>query len=222
MFLWWWTTQVIFWFLCGNHMSLDMTKPTKWLFAKRRLRSTWASAQSDQSLRCPHEESLGPYLPIEHTAKTLIRLGRCPGWSESLLGAQSLCWFYHVAGQILARLSPVLTVLWFLPYFHHNQMKVLSLFISGEPSVYRCGKRLFPRRHDEAWLGTDGGTQEALPSFIGICPTRDSQNWETFEERIITSSKLPQMSRSTRQIKWPVRPAKTQISLGIHPVWSQS
>ena len=23
-------------------------------------RSAWASAQSDQSLRCPHEESLGP------------------------------------------------------------------------------------------------------------------------------------------------------------------
>ena len=27
-------------------------------------------AQSDQSLRCPHEETLGPQLPIEHTAKT--------------------------------------------------------------------------------------------------------------------------------------------------------
>ena len=25
--------------------------------------------QSDQSLRCPHEESLGPQLPIERTAK---------------------------------------------------------------------------------------------------------------------------------------------------------
>ena len=28
--------------------------------AQPRLRSAWASAQSDQSLRCPHEESLGP------------------------------------------------------------------------------------------------------------------------------------------------------------------
>ena len=28
--------------------------------AQRRLRSAWASAQSDQSFRCPHEESLGP------------------------------------------------------------------------------------------------------------------------------------------------------------------
>ena len=38
------------------HISRDMTKPAKWLCAQRRLRS----AQADQSLRCPHEESLGP------------------------------------------------------------------------------------------------------------------------------------------------------------------
>ena len=38
--------------------------------AQRRLWSAWASAQSDQSLRCPHEENLGPELPTERTAKT--------------------------------------------------------------------------------------------------------------------------------------------------------
>ena len=47
-------------------MSRDMTKPTKWLCAQRRLRSVWASDQSDQSLRC---------------------VG-CPDWSESSLCAQ--------------------------------------------------------------------------------------------------------------------------------------
>ena len=31
-------------------MSHDMTKPTKWVCAQRRLRSAWASAQSDQKL----------------------------------------------------------------------------------------------------------------------------------------------------------------------------
>ena len=36
-------------------------------------------SKTDQSLRCPHEESLGPYLPIKRTAKTLIKLGECPG-----------------------------------------------------------------------------------------------------------------------------------------------
>ena len=60
------------------HLSRNMTKPRKWLCAQRRLRSTWASAQSDQILRCPHQESFGPKLLIERTAKTLIRLGESP------------------------------------------------------------------------------------------------------------------------------------------------
>ena len=38
--------------------------------AQRRLRSAWASTQSDQSLRCPHEETLGPQIQIERTVKT--------------------------------------------------------------------------------------------------------------------------------------------------------
>ena len=33
------------------------------------------------------------------TVKTLIRLGGCPSWSESSLGAHSFCWFCHVAAQ---------------------------------------------------------------------------------------------------------------------------
>ena len=51
-------------------------------------RKKTASAQSDQSFRCPREESLGPYLPTERTLKTMIRLGGCSGWSESSLGAK--------------------------------------------------------------------------------------------------------------------------------------
>ena len=31
------------------------------------------------SLRCLHDETLDPQLPTEGTAKTLIRLGGCPG-----------------------------------------------------------------------------------------------------------------------------------------------
>ena len=77
-----------------------MTKPTKWVCTQRRLRSAWASAQSDQSLRCPHWVTLCPLLPFERTAKTLIRLGGCPGWSESSLGTHSFCWFWHVAAHI--------------------------------------------------------------------------------------------------------------------------
>ena len=34
------------------------------------------------------------------TSKTLIRLGGCPGWSESSLDVHSLWWFYHVVAHI--------------------------------------------------------------------------------------------------------------------------
>ena len=40
------------WFILRGKMSRLMTKPTKWLCTQRRLRSAWASAQTDQSLRC--------------------------------------------------------------------------------------------------------------------------------------------------------------------------
>ena len=60
-----------------------MTKPTKWVWAQRGLRSAWAQAF------------------FMRTAKTLIRLGGCPGWSESSLGAHSHCWFCHVAAFML-------------------------------------------------------------------------------------------------------------------------
>ena len=59
------------------------------------------------SLGCLHEESLGPKLPIEHTAKTLIRLGGCLGWSESSLGTHSFCWFCYEVAQIVLLLLPV-------------------------------------------------------------------------------------------------------------------
>ena len=55
--------------------------------------SAWQNLQNLPSLirvRCPHEESLGAELPTERTAKTLIRLGGCLGWSESSLGAHAI------------------------------------------------------------------------------------------------------------------------------------
>ena len=50
------------------NMSHLMTKPTKWLCAQRRPRSAWESSF------------------FMRTVNTLIRLGGCPGWSESSLG----------------------------------------------------------------------------------------------------------------------------------------
>ena len=34
------------------------------------------------------------------TQRRLNRLGECPGWSESSLGADSFCWFCHVVAQL--------------------------------------------------------------------------------------------------------------------------
>ena len=81
-------------------MSHDMTKRTKWVYAQRTLRSAWASAQSDQSLRCVLSGYLRTQAFYMQTAKTLIRLGGCPGWSESSLGSQSFRWLCHVAAEI--------------------------------------------------------------------------------------------------------------------------
>ena len=84
-----------------NIVSRDMTKPTKWVCAQWRFRSAWASAQSDQSLRCAFNGQLRTQAFFMRTAKTLIRLGGCPGWFKCSLGAHSLCWFCYVAAHIL-------------------------------------------------------------------------------------------------------------------------
>ena len=50
--------------------------------------SAWASTQCDQSLRSALYGESRTQCFFMRTAKTLIRLGGCPGWSESSLGAQ--------------------------------------------------------------------------------------------------------------------------------------
>ena len=70
--------------------------------AKTQIRlggSAWASTQSDQSLRCAHEETLGPLLLIERTAKTVIRLADaqsdlCLRWARSHFVFLSCCGSY--------------------------------------------------------------------------------------------------------------------------------
>ena len=77
----------------------------------------WAASWQNQQNECvPSEDSDQPgHLPSLITVFTvrmkktwvlsypisaqrrLIRLGGCPGWSESSLGAHSFCWFCHVA-----------------------------------------------------------------------------------------------------------------------------
>ena len=50
--------------------QLPHDNTNKLTFVPSELKSSWASAQSDQSLRCSHGETLVPQLPTECTAKT--------------------------------------------------------------------------------------------------------------------------------------------------------
>ena len=66
------------------------------------------------------------------TAKILIRLGGCPGWSESSLGAHSFCWFCHVAAQIIVSLCVLdvflvwsLFLLWKFEWRHLDDRKAI-------------------------------------------------------------------------------------------------
>ena len=76
-------------------MSLGMTKPTKW--CARSEDSDQSSHPPNQiSLRCPHEEALGPWLPFERTART----DQTRRMSRLIAGRTTFCWFYRAATQI--------------------------------------------------------------------------------------------------------------------------
>ena len=68
--------------------------------AQWRLRSAWASAQSDQSLCCGLNGYLRTQFCFRRTALSLIRLGGWPGWSESSLGAQIILLVLSCRGSI--------------------------------------------------------------------------------------------------------------------------
>ena len=95
------------------------TRKTGFLVTWLKWAATWQNQQSDCA---PSEDSDQPGRPPSlirvfavpmkkawvlsyplSAQRRLIRLGGCPGWSEPSLGAQSLCWFWHVAAQIRFR-----------------------------------------------------------------------------------------------------------------------
>ena len=82
-------------------MSHDMTEPTKWLCAQRRLRSAWASAQSDQSLRCALMGSLGPKL--SSFGQRRLRLDWADAQADLSLrwAHMPFCWFCQVVARVV-------------------------------------------------------------------------------------------------------------------------
>ena len=60
-----------------NSISQGTAFPTRSQCVQRRLRSICVSAQSDQSLRCPPEDALDPWVPTKSPVTTMIRLRIC-------------------------------------------------------------------------------------------------------------------------------------------------
>ena len=72
------------------------------------------------------------------TAKTLIRLGGCPGWSESSLGAQSLCWFCHEAAHfslVPLTSSGLITSLWCSVEWDQSFILMTSILLCSAVSI---------------------------------------------------------------------------------------
>ena len=86
------------------YMSRLMTKPTKLPVRPANtqislgIRPVW-SASSLSTWRNACLGSLASSYPL-NAQRRLIRLGGCPDWSESWLGAQSFCWFCYEAAHM--------------------------------------------------------------------------------------------------------------------------
>ena len=86
---------LVSWIGCGNFLctsrtsSSVVTMATTWaaswknqqngMCAQRRLSSAWASAHSDQSLRCLHEENIGSLATHWAHNRDSVQTGRMPG-----------------------------------------------------------------------------------------------------------------------------------------------
>ena len=106
------------------HLSYDMTKPTKWMCAQRRLRSAWASAQSDQSLRCALNGWLRTQGFFMQTAKTLH-------WEHTHFVGFVMSWLIYIF--FLALLFGIQYSQWdFFFITGHHQVRVYD---------YKCSQR---------------------------------------------------------------------------------
>ena len=81
------------------NVSRLVTKPTKWhvRYAKTQISQGIRPVWSVSAIRMKKAWVLSDPL---NASEALIRLGGCPGWSESSLGAQSLCCFFHEAAHV--------------------------------------------------------------------------------------------------------------------------
>ena len=85
----------------GEHLNRNVKKRTFW-----RMRSTNSNQPAHprspiRSFRCPHEETLYPWLFKIHRVKILIRVCKCVGWFESSLGAHGRRYVFWCCGSFV-------------------------------------------------------------------------------------------------------------------------
>ena len=135
------------------------------------------------------------------TAKTLIKLGGCQGWSESSLGAQSLCWFWHVAAHIgFGQLCPCRSI-WSITLTYVQQFR----------SVLVHHTNLCKETVDNVWSTT--------PSYAKKPVDRVWPTTSTYTKKMLTSFGQPQQLMQ-RQC-WPVLVSNANLyKETIDEVWS--
>ena len=87
---------------------------------------TLASTQSDQSLRCPHEGTLVPWLPIERTAKTLIKWVDAQADLSLRWTYRSFCWFCHAAAVCVSDRSQLVKFIQLAKICHNSSSNMLK------------------------------------------------------------------------------------------------
>ena len=118
--------------------------------AQGRLKLACACAQTDQSLRCSHEETLHRVAKT-HPVKILIRLRECASWSESSLGA-------HVRRYVFRRFRSSVSDIPLRKHAYSNILKILPpknenfhiknlIFFYISALNTDCGYSLEPPRH---------------------------------------------------------------------------
>ena len=116
-------------------MSCHTTKPTKWR-APSEDTDEPGHLPSLISLHCLHEEALGPWLSIEHTAKTLIKQGGCPGLSESAgRTGQFVCFVMHMLIKV-KYLAKIKGDNWQIPADSCQQLTKSDIRAVNNPDIY--------------------------------------------------------------------------------------
>ena len=158
-----------------DYMSHVTTKPTEWVCAQRRLRSAWASFQSDQSSLCAQWVAKDPsFLHADNED------------SDQTVHA-------HFVGFVIDDYITVVVVFC-------SQVYVGTQFVTIDPSL--------------CWMLTSRDLSTSKK--YEFKKLKRNYQEEAFPEGIYISRLM------TKSTKWHVRPAKTQISLGIRPVRSRS